>query len=272
MSIEIRQLTHIYDAGTPQETIALDRIDLTISKGTVFGLVGGIGSGKSTLASLMAGLETPAHGSITIDGEPPYPGRNVGILFQQPEDFFFEKTLFRDMASGLIHLGLTEEEVHKRIHSTLDLLGLDHQILDRSPFHLNRGTLRLAAFATVLTMRPGYLILDEPTASLDPKSRKRLVEVIKRISGDIAIIYISHRLQEVVAVSEYLAVLEQGKVAFTGTVPGYLEWATGQDAWEYLPVLNQVMYGLQRKGFDVDLNVACLEDALEQIRLSLERT
>jgi energy-coupling factor transport system ATP-binding protein len=101
MSIEIRQLTHIYDASTPWETIALDRIDLTISKGTVYGLVGGIGSGKSTLASLMAGLGTPAHGSITIDGEPPNPGRNVGILFQQPEDFFFEKTLFEDMASGL---------------------------------------------------------------------------------------------------------------------------------------------------------------------------
>jgi len=272
MSIKIRQLTHIYDAGTPGQLIALDRIDLTISKGTVFGLVGGIGSGKSTLASLMAGLGTPTDGSITIDGDPPYPGRNVGILFQQPEDFFFEKTLFRDMASGLLHLGLTEEEVYKRIHSTLDLVGLDHQILDRSPFHLNRGTLRLAAFAAVLIMRSGYLILDEPTASLDPKSRKRLVEVIKRISGDIAIIYISHRLQEVIAVSGYLAVLEHGKIAFTGTVPGYLEWAAWQDAWEYLPVLNQVMYGLQQLGFDVDLNVACPEDAIEQIRLSMEKT
>ena len=272
MSIEIRHLTHIYDVGTLGETKALDKIDLTIKKGNVFGLVGGIGSGKSTLASLIAGLEKPTGGRITIDGEPPCPGKNVGILFQQPEDFFFEKTLFRDMASGLLHSGLTEDEVDERIHSALDQAGLDRQILEQSPFHLNRGTLRLAAFASVLAMRPGVLILDEPTASLDPMSRKRMLEVIEHISGEITIIYISHRLQEVVAVSEHLAVLDGGKVTFKGTVPGYLDWAAGQDGGEYLPVLSQVMYRLYGLGFDVDPDVTCLDDAIEQIRQSLEKT
>jgi energy-coupling factor transport system ATP-binding protein len=272
MSIEIRHLTHIYDAGTPGETKALDGIDLTIKKGNVFGLVGGIGSGKSTLASLIAGLEKPTGGRITIDGEPPCPGKNVGILFQQPEDFFFEKTLLWDMASGLFHSGLTEDEVDERIHSTLDLTGLDRQILDKSPFQLNRGTLRLAAFASVLAMRPDVIILDEPTASLDPHSRKRMLDVIEHISGESTIIYISHRLQEVVAVSEHLAVLDGGKVKFKGAVPGYLDWAAGQDVEEYLPVLNQVMYRLYLLGFDVDPDVACLDDAVEQIRLSLEKT
>ncbi|MBW6518288.1 MAG: ATP-binding cassette domain-containing protein [ANME-2 cluster archaeon] len=271
MSIEIRNLTHVYDAGTPGETKALDKIDLSIKKGGVFGLVGGIGSGKSTLASLIAGLEKPTGGRITIEREPPCPGKNVGILFQQPEDFFFEKTLFRDMACGLLHSGLTEDEVNERIHSTLDLVGLDRQILRHSPFHLNRGTLRLAAFASVLAMRPDVLILDEPTASLDPISRKRLLEVIENISEDITVIFISHRLQEVVAVSRYLAVLDQGKVAYTGTVPGYLDWAFRMGREDYLPVLNQVMYGLLRLGFEVNPDVILRNDAIEQIRRSLEK-
>ena len=272
MSIEIRHLTHIYDAGTLGETKALDKIDLTIKKGSVFGLVGGIGSGKSTLASLIAGLEKPTGGRITIDGKPPCPGKNVGILFQQPEDFFFEKTLFRDMAFGLLHSGLTEDEVNERIHSTLDLAGLDRKILDQSPFHLNRGTLRLAAFASVLAMRPGVLILDEPTASLDPMSRKRLIEIIKRISGDITIIYISHRLKEVIEVSDRLAVLDKGNVTFTGTRSGYLDWAAGQDGGEYLPILNQIMYRLHQLGLGVDPEVNLLDDAVEQIRRTLEKT
>ncbi|KAF5410849.1 MAG: Trehalose/maltose import ATP-binding protein MalK [Candidatus Methanocomedens sp.] len=272
MSIEIRHLTHIYDADTLEEIKALDKIDLTIKKGNVFGLVGGIGSGKSTLASLIAGLEKPTGGSITIDGEPPCPGKNVGILFQQPEDFFFEKTLFRDMAFGLLHSGLTEDEVNKRIHSTLDLAGLDRKILDQSPFHLNRGTLRLAAFASVLAMRPGVIILDEPTASLDSQSRKRLVDIIKRISGAITIIYISHRLQEVIEVSDSLAVLDKGNITFTGTRPGYLDWAAGQDGGGYLPILNQIMYRLHKLDFDVDFKVTKLEDAVGQIQRTLEKS
>ncbi|MCL7416091.1 MAG: energy-coupling factor ABC transporter ATP-binding protein [ANME-2 cluster archaeon] len=272
MSIEIRHVTHIYDAGTPHETRALDGIDLTIGKGTVFGLVGGIGSGKSTLASLMAGLDSPSDGSITIDGEVPSPGKNVGILFQQPEDLFFERTLFKDMVLGLTHLGLSEEEVEKRIFFTLDQVGLSKQILSRSPFHLNRGTLRLAAFASVLVMNPGYLILDEPTASLDPGSRKRLVEIIKRISEDITIIYISHRLQEVIEVSDRLVVLDKGNITFNGTRSDYLDWGAGQDGGEYLPILNQILYRLHQLGLDVDLKVTQREDVVEQIRRTLERT
>lgn len=272
MSIEIRHLTHIYDAGTPGETKALDGIDLTIRKGGVFGLVGGMGSGKSTLASLIAGLEKPTGGRITIDKEPPCPGKNVGILFQQPEDFFFEKTLFRDMAFGLVQSGLNEDEVNERIFSTLDQVGLDRKLLESSPFHLNRGTLRLAAFASVLAMRPAVIILDEPTVNLDPMTRNKVMEIIEHTSGDITFIYIAHRLQEVVTIARHLAVLDQGKVGFTGTVPGYLEWALRIDRVEYLPVLNQIMYGLERLGFDVDPEVILLEDAVEQIRHSLVRT
>ncbi len=176
------------------------------------------------------------------------------------------------MTSGLLHSGLAEDEVNERINSTLDLAGLDRQILDQSPFHLNRGTLRLAAFASVLAMRPRVLILDEPTASLDPMSRKRMVEVVEHISGDITIIYISHRLQEVIDVSQHLAVLDKGNVTFTGTRSGYLDWAAEQYGGEFLPVLSQVMYSLYRQGFDVDPDVTCLDDAVEQIRLSLEKT
>jgi energy-coupling factor transport system ATP-binding protein len=270
MSITIKQVTYMYDAGTPWEIKALDGIDLTIREGRVFGLVGEMGSGKSTLASLMAGLETPTSGRITIDGESPCSGRNVGILFQQPEDFFFEKTLFDDMISGLGNKDITGEEVRRRIHSTLDMLGLDRQILSRSPFHFNRGTLRLAAFASVLLMRPTYLILDEPTASLDPKSRKKVIEVIKTISEEITIIYISHRIQEIAAISDQIAVMEQGKVAFAGTWSGYLNRAAGQNKIASLPILNQLMYEMYKLGFNVDTDVNSQEVAIEQIRQSLK--
>ena len=270
MSITINHVTHIYDAGTPWEIKALDGIDLTIREGKVFGLVGQMGSGKSTLASLMAGLEIPTSGEIIIDGKSPRSGRNAGILFQQPEDFFFEKTLFKDMISGLEHKDLTGEEIRERIHSALDLLGLDHQILDRSPFYFNRGTLRLAAFASVLAMKPKYLILDEPTANLDPKSRNKVIEVIKSLSGDVTIIHVSHRIQEIAAISDHIAMMERGKVAFTGTWPGYLNWAAGHNKKAAFPVINKIMYEMHAMGFYVDPNVSDLEVAVEQIRKSLK--
>ena len=265
MPVTIRHLTHIYDVDTPWEIKALDRIDLSIMEGGVFGLVGEMGSGKSTLATFMAGLENPTYGKITIDGDSPRPGMNVGILFQQPEDFFFEKTLFRDMVSVLKNKGLTQEEIKLQIHSSLDMVGLDHQILDMSPIHLNRGTLRLAAFASVLAMRPKYLILDEPTASLDPHSRNKVIEIINKVSKDVTIIYISHRLQEIAAISDHMAVMEQGRIAFTGIWQDYVRWAVEQNKAGDLPVLSQVMIELQHQGLDVDPAVNSLELAVEQV-------
>ena len=221
--IGIRHLSHTYNPGTEWAVPALKDVSLAIGKGGVTGIVGGIGSGKSTLASLIAGLDTPASGSIAIDGRPPEPGRNVRILFQHPEEFFFERTVREAVAFGLSKAGLPENAVGRRVLSAIDEVGLDRSVLGESPFHLSSGEQRLAAFAISIAMKPQYVILDEPTAGLDQRSRKRVLDAIRRMTrGEGAgrgatVIYISHRITEVLEIADRIVVLDAGNLTFEGT-------------------------------------------------------
>jgi len=271
MVIKIQNVTHTYSPGTPWEFTALSNVDLTINEGMVLGLTGGVGSGKSTLASLIAGSETPVTGSITIDGSLPHPGKNVGILPQQPEEFFFEKTVFADIAFGLKNKGLTEHEINKRIYSTLDMIGLDHAVLDKSPFHLSRGIARLAALASVLAMRTKYLVLDEPTVNMDSKSKKKILGVIQSLSEKVTVIYISHQIHEVSAISDQMCVLGNGRVLFSGLIVKYKQWAFKENKEDLLPVIDQVMYGLKELGMDINTDVISLDDAVSNIQIALKR-
>ncbi len=222
--IEIVHVSHTYNPGTDWAVPALKNIDLRIEKGRVFGIIGGIGSGKSTLASLIAGLDTPTTGSVTIDGIPPEPGKNAGILFQHPEDFFFEKTVREDMAFGLRKTGLSENAIDRKIRSTMDAVGLDSGIFEKSPFHLSSGERRLVSFGCVIASAPDYLVLDEPTAGLDQKSRRGVLEVISGVACDLTVVYISHRVRDVLDISERIAVLDDGVLAFTGMKDQYSDW------------------------------------------------
>jgi energy-coupling factor transporter ATP-binding protein EcfA2 len=221
--IEIRHLSHTYSPGTEWEIPALRDVSLTIGKGSITGIVGGIGSGKSTLACLIAGLDTPTSGGIAIDGRPPEPGRNVRILFQHPEEFFFERTVREAVAFGLSKAGLPEDAVEARVLSAIDDAGLGRSILGESPFQLSSGEQRLAAFAISIAMKPGYVILDEPTAGLDQRSRKRVLDAIRRMTrGEGAgcgatVIYISHRTREVLGIADRIVVLDAGNLTFEGT-------------------------------------------------------
>ncbi len=220
--IEIRHLSHTYSPGTEWAVPALKDVSLAIEKGGVTGIVGGIGSGKSTLACLIAGLGTPTSGSITIDGRPPEPGGNVRILFQHPEEFFFERTVREAVAFGLSKAGLPEDAVGRRVLSTIDDAGLDRSILGESPFQLSSGEQRLAAFAVSIATKPGYVILDEPTAGLDQSSRRLVLDAIKRMAGGGAgcgttVIYISHRIREVLGIADRIAKLSAGNLTFEGT-------------------------------------------------------
>ena len=222
--IEIAHVSHTYNPGTDWAVPALKNIDLRIEKGRVFGIIGGIGSGKSTLASLIAGLDTPTTGSVIIDGRPPEPGKNAGILFQHPEDFFFEKTVREDMAFGLRKTGLSENVIDRKIQSAIYAVGLDSGIFEKSPFHLSSGERRLVSFGCVIASAPDYLVLDEPTAGLDQKSRRRVLEVISGVARDLTVVYISHRVRDVLDISERIAVLDDGVLAFTGTKDQYSDW------------------------------------------------
>ncbi len=221
-------VSHVYEPGTGWATAVLTGINLTIEKGSVTGIIGGIGSGKSTLASLIAGLDTPTAGSISIDGGPPEPGKNVAILFQQPEDFFFEKTVRKEMTFGLKRMNVPEDEMQSGMHSAILQAGLDREILDRSPFQLSIGEQRLVALASILAIYPEYIVLDEPTASLDSKSRKKVLDSIRGVARSATIIYISHHIRDVLDISDRIAVLQRGNLAFTGTKNQYLEWASGR--------------------------------------------
>ena len=225
-------VSHVYEPGTEWATAALTDINLTIEKGSIIGIVGGIGSGKSTLASLIAGLDTPTAGSINMDGRPPEPGKNVAILFQQPEDFFFEKTVQKELIFGLKMVDVPEDEVQSRVHSAMLQTGLDREILDRSPFQLSIGEQRLVALASILAIYPEYIVLDEPTASLDSKSRKKVLDTIRGVAGSATIIYISHHIKDVLDISDRIAVLKHGNLAFTGTKSQYLKWASGSHETE----------------------------------------
>jgi len=226
--IEIRHLSHTYNPGTEWAVPALKDVSLAIGKGGVTGIVGGIGSGKSTLASLIAGLDTPASGSIAIDGRPPEPGGNVKILFQHPEEFFFERTVREAVAFGLSKAGLPENAVGRRVLSAIDEVGLDRSVLGESPFHLSSGEQRLAAFAISIAMKPQYVILDEPTAGLDQRSRRLVLDAIRRMTdgegaggGGATVIYISHRIREVLEVADRVVVLNAGNLTFEGTRATY---------------------------------------------------
>ena len=222
VGIEIRHLSHTYSPGTEWAVPALRDVNLAIGKGGITGIVGGIGSGKSTLACLIAGLDTPTSGSIAIDGRPPEPGGNVRILFQHPEEFFFERTVREAVAFGLSKAGLPEDAVGRRVLSTIDDAGLDRSILGESPFQLSSGEQRLAAFAVSIATKPGYVILDEPTAGLDQRSRRLVLDAVRRMAGGGAgcgttVIYISHRIREVLGIADRIAKLSAGNLTFEGT-------------------------------------------------------
>ncbi|MEA1895771.1 MAG: energy-coupling factor transporter ATPase [Euryarchaeota archaeon] len=225
--IEIQHLSHTYNPDTEWAVPAIRDISLTIGKSGITGIVGGIGSGKSTLACLIAGLDAPTSGSIAIDGRSPKPGENVRILFQHPEEFFFERTIREAVAFGLSKAGLPEEAVETKVLSAIDEVGLSRSILEKSPFKLSSGEQRLAAFAISIATKPGYVILDEPTAGLDQRSRRLVLDAIRRITcvdgagGGVTILYISHQIGEVLGIADRIVVMDAGNLAFEGTSTMY---------------------------------------------------
>lgn len=225
--IEMRHLTHTYNPCTEWAVPALKDLNLTIGKDMITGIVGGIGSGKSTLACLIAGLDTPTSGSIVIDGRPPEPGGSVRILFQHPEEFFFERTVWEAVAFGLSKARLPEDAVGRRVLSAIDGVGLDRSVLGESPFKLSSGEQRLAAFACMIAAKPVYVVLDEPTAGLDQRARRLVLDAITRMAvgdrgdGGVTIIYISHRIREVLEVADRIVKLSAGNPTFDGTSAMY---------------------------------------------------
>jgi energy-coupling factor transport system ATP-binding protein len=275
-------LAHTYLAGTPLASVALRGVTLGIRRGEAVGLVGPTGSGKSTLAQHFAGLLRPTSGRVLIDGVEIYGRgvdlrrvrRRIGLLFQYPEHQLFEETVFDDVAFGPRNLGLDPDEVTERVRWALRLVGLDpERFARRSPFSLSGGEMRRVAIAGVLAMRPEVLILDEPTAGLDPQGRRELIDLVRRLrrsQEDLTLLLISHSMEDVARLCERVVVLHRGQVFLDAPVRvafGHAERLReiGLD----VPRVTDLLIRLRAGGLSVRTDRITVEEACEEILRAL---
>ena len=228
MPIELKNVTHTYSEGSAFQSVALDDVSLTIDDGEFVAVVGHTGSGKSTLVQHLNGLLQPTSGQILIDGEDLNGEKvdrrrirqKVGLVFQYPEYQLFEETVAKDIAFGPKNQGLSPEEIDQRVRRAMAHVHLDYdKYAERSPFELSGGQMRRVAIAGVLAMEPKVLILDEPTAGLDPSGRDRILSMISELhrEGGVTVIMVSHSMDDVARMASRMVVMSRGKLVATGT-------------------------------------------------------
>lgn len=261
----------------PTESLALDNISFEVEDGQLFGIIGHTGSGKSTLLQHLNGLLKPDEGRIHIGGvDITEPGismteirKRIGLVFQYPEYQLFEETVAKDVAFGPRNLGLSEEEAEERVKEALELVGLDYEIFkDRSPFDLSGGQKRRVAIAGVIAMRPEVLILDEPTAGLDPKAHKdvlKMVEEVHRRTGNITIL-VSHNMADIARLSDKVLVIDSGKVVTVGTPKEVFSHRKElADVGLDLPPITQLTEALRERGMSIAETILSVDEAADEI-------
>ena len=272
--IRIENLTHTYGEGTPFRRSAVENLSLDIYHGEFLGLIGHTGSGKSTLIQHLNGLLKPTGGRVLLDGEDiwadPKKIRSVrfrvGLVFQYPEYQLFEETVYRDIAFGPTNMGLTGAELDRRVHDAARFAGLDEGLLQKSPFALSGGQKRRVAIAGVIAMEPEVLILDEPTAGLDPAGRESILQNIRdyQKAQNATVIMVSHSMEEIASNVTRLVVMNDGRIARTGTPREVFTHA--QELMEIgldVPQVTRVFLRLRELGLDVDTSVFTVEQAKE---------
>lgn len=277
MSIIIENLTHIYMEGSPFEKKAIDNISLTINDGEFVGLIGHTGSGKSTLIQHINGLLKPNSGKIIVDGiditnkntKMSSIRKKVGLVFQYPEYQLFEESIKKDIAFGPKNLGLSDAEIDNRVKRAMGIVGLDYErYKDKSPFELSGGQKRRAAIAGVVAMEPKVLILDEPTAGLDPKGRDEILMQIKALHEEykITIILVSHSMEDVAKLSERIIVMNEGRCILDGR-PDYIftQVETLESVGLAVPEVTYLSKRLREKGINISENVFTIEQSLAEI-------
>ena len=270
--IETKQLTHIYSAGTPFERGALLEVDFSAMEGEYLGIIGHTGSGKSTLIQHLNALLKPTSGQVLFQGQDVWadPARTrqtrfqVGLVFQYPEYQLFEETGYKDIAFGPKNMGLDEKEVDRRVREAAAFVGLQDDQLEKSPFELSGGQKRRVAIAGVIAMEPKVLILDEPTAGLDPVGVESILGNIRDYhqAHNATVILVSHSMEEVARTVDRLVVVNDGKIPFQGTPRQVFQHG---DELEHMglgvPQLTRVFHRLRAMGADVDPSVYTLEQA-----------
>ncbi|MDU2265287.1 energy-coupling factor transporter ATPase [Clostridium celatum] len=277
MSIKIENLTHIYMPKSPFEKKALDNVNLVIEDGEFLALIGHTGSGKSTLIQHLNGLLEPSSGRIVVDDvditnkETKLTDirKKIGLVFQYPEYQLFEETIEKDIAFGPTNLGLNEDEILRRVKISMEMVGLDYETYkDVSPFDLSGGQKRRVAIAGVIAMEPKVLILDEPTAGLDPKGRDDILEQIKILHEKykMTIVLVSHSMEDVGKLAERIVVMNQGKIALLGKPEEiFKEVETLESIGLAVPQVTYLMRALREKGFDVSEEVFTVEQGSKEL-------
>lgn len=283
MSIIIEELSHIYDKGNPFETKALDSINLVIEDREFIGLIGHTGSGKSTLIQHMNGLIKPTSGRIIVNGLDITEKKTnlneirkkVGLVFQYPEYQLFEETVYKDIAFGPLQLGLKADEVEQRIKDAMLIVGLDYeQYKDLSPFELSGGQKRRVAIAGVVAMKPEVLILDEPTAGLDPIGREEILNQIKSLHENFGttIILVSHSMEEVARFANRIIVMDRGSIALSGLPREVFKHSEKlKEIGLGIPQVTELFKVLKLKGYNLEDHVFTVEQGVEALLGAIRR-
>ena len=276
MAIEIKDLCHIYGQDTIFEQYALKNVNITIGDGEFIGLIGHTGSGKSTLTQHLNGLLKASSGDILYNGESIYKEgysmktlrSKVGLVFQYPEHQLFEVDVFSDVCFGPKNLGLPQEEIESRAKEALSLVGLDESFYKQSPFELSGGQKRRVAIAGVLAMKPEVLILDEPTAGLDPRGRDDILGLVAELHKNqgMTIILVSHSMEDVAKYVERIIVMNQGSVMYDDTPKNvFHHYRELEQIGLAAPQVTYLMYELREKGYPVSCEATTVEEAKQEI-------
>lgn len=264
--IEIKNISYTYMKKTPFEKTALENISFEIHEGDFLAIAGHTGSGKSTLIQIISGLIELQSGGILTDGESiknKSARKKIGIVFQYPEYQLFEETVEKDIGFGSKNFGLSEEEISARVNEAMRQVGLNSEMKNLSPFELSGGQKRRVAIAGILALKPKYLILDEPTAGLDPLAKKNLLAEIKKLhQSGVTIIFVSHAMEDIANLANRVTVLAQGKIIFDGTPRKlFAQEEILNRAGLLPPPITQIMSELQKVGLKVSSEIITMDEA-----------
>ena len=280
--IETKQLTHTYSQGTPFQHTALDSVDFSAQPGEYLAVIGRTGSGKSTLIQHLNGLLKPTSGQVLFDGADIWETKErtrqvrcqVGLVFQYPEYQLFEETVYQDIAFGPKNMGLDKDEVDRRVKQSARFVGLEPGVLEKSPFDLSGGQKRRVAIAGVIAMEPQVLVLDEPTAGLDPSGSARILDNIRTYHQEknACIVLVSHSMEEVAREAERLVVIHQGAIPFSGPPEDVFAHGDELEAMGLgVPAMTRVFARLRSMGVELPVSVYTIPQAREAILAALHR-
>ena len=285
MSIILQDVTYTYMPGTPFERTAIENVSIEIPSGKITAIAGHTGSGKSTLIQHLSGLLKPSNGKVLVDdvdiniknnNESKMARRQVGMVFQYPEQQLFEETVEADIAFGPRNLGLTEEEISVRVKEAMEFVNLDYDTYaKRSPFQLSGGQMRRVAIAGIIAMHPKYLVLDEPVAGLDPRSKEELLKRIRKLheKQGITIVFISHNMEDIANMSDKVIIMNQGKILLEGSPKEVFDMSQADDillAGLLPPKTAIILDELNRGGLKVDTSAYTVEKGVELIYQALK--